>query len=207
MRLSTIYVMIEITEQERALLEAAKLSPERNDLPRRVSGRWVVFVMVAFAATMVGLMWLYWEAYTRPYRDLQTAIAAAYPGSSPRVIGGRHKSGKHGEPLTLRVLVYISLDDFNPEEPSEKREVVLRNLAALAAEHQDLGEYEILEIRLMQRLPEQKWRRFDSARPVAQWRDVLAADGVDTSHWPSTTANSAKEPGGLENSSKIDSAE
>jgi hypothetical protein len=137
--------------------------------------------MFGFAAVMVSALWIYWEVYTRPYRELQIAIAAEFPKSSPRVIGGRYKSGRGGSPWTLRILVYVPLDMFNPEEESRERTETLRKLARLAGQHHDLSRYEILEIRLMQKLPEQQWRRFDVSRPVAAWQLELLGDELHQS--------------------------
>lgn len=144
------------------------------DSPARMSGKTVVLAMFGFACLMVAGLWIYWEVYTRPYRELQIAIAQEFPKSSPRVIGGRYKSGRGGAPWTLRVLVYVPLERFNPEEESRERTDTLLRLAQLAGEHHDLSRYEVLEIRLMQKLPEQQWRRFDVSRPVTVWQLELA---------------------------------
>ncbi|MEZ5944209.1 MAG: hypothetical protein R3C18_22680 [Planctomycetaceae bacterium] len=163
---------------------------ERLEATRRsVSGRLVVAGMVGFAVFMVSLLWLYWELYTRPYRELQIAIAAEFPDSSPRVVGGTHKSGREGDPKTLRILVYIPLDGFNLDEESDERQEIILRLAALAAEHQELTEYGVMEIRLMQRLPEQEWRRFDTSHSIGEWRQLLIDAGESVDHWPSTTEN------------------
>jgi hypothetical protein len=144
------------------------------DSPARISGKAVVLGMIGFACLMVAGLWIYWEFYTRPYRELQIAIAQEFAKSSPRVIGGRYKSGRGGAPWTLRVLVYVPLGRFNPEEESPERTETLLRLAQLAGEHHDLSKYEVLEIRLMQKLPEQQWRRFDVSRPVTAWQAELA---------------------------------
>ncbi len=170
-----------------------------EELGPRVSGKLVVLGMVGFALLMTGLMIGYWEAYTRPFRDLQVAVNARFPGCGPRVIGGRHRSGRDGAPNTLRVLIYVDSDDFNPEEESARRTEVVRELVDLASKHQDLESYDLLEIRLMQALPEKKWRRWDVARSPREWREELSASGVATDHWPSTTEKAAEDSAGRDN--------
>lgn len=125
--------------------------------PRSLRGRTVVLGMLAFGVLTVFAMWLYWEMYTRPFRPLQTAINAEFPGSSPRVVGGRHKSHKDGSPPLLRVIIGV---DFDPETADEDvlQEYVER-LRALAGQHLDLAPYELLEIHLIQRVPEEQTRR------------------------------------------------
>ena len=167
-----------------------------DDLGPRVSGKLVVLCMVGFAMLMTGLMIGYWEAYTRPFRDLQVAINERFPGCGPRVIGGRHRSGRDGAPNTLRVLIYVDSEDFNPEEESARRTEVVRELVDLASRHQELDSYELLEIRLMQALPEKKWRRWDVAQSPRVWREELTAAGIATDHWPSTTEKAADDPAG-----------
>jgi hypothetical protein len=131
--------------------------------------------MIAFAAVMVGAMWLYWELYTRPYRPLQIALAGAFPGSSPRVVGGKHKSHLPGAPRTLRVVLTVPLDDFDPTQDVALSEIRALAAARLTAEHQDLAQYDRLEIHLIQRPPEQTERHWSSAREVEEWRKLLAA--------------------------------
>lgn len=145
-------------------------NPEAEGQPapefRTLGGRSVVLGMLGFGVLMVAAMWLYWEAYTRPFRPLQNAINAEYPGSSPRVIGGRHKSHKEGSPNLLRIVIYV---DFDPEtaEQSTLDEYVER-LHTLAAEHLDLSGYDQLEIHLAQRLPEEKTRQRSFAIPLSR---------------------------------------
>ena len=154
-------------------------SPLSNGRP---SGKLVVLGMVAFAVSLMVVMAGYWELHTRPFRALQVAINKEFPDCGPRVIGGRHRSGSHGEPSTLRVLIYVKSSDFNPEEDSPRRLQVVHRLVELSMQYQDLSQYEILEIRLMQQLPEQKWRRWDVAKSPAEWQAELASAGSPGNH-------------------------
>jgi hypothetical protein len=140
---------------------------------RTPTGRWVVLGMLGFGLVMVGALWLYWEMYTRPFRPLQAAIAAKYPGSSPRAIGGRHKSHKDETPPTLRIVVRVPEDEFNLEQDAEQREQHALDLFRIAEEHVDLAAYSVVDIRLMQRVPEQEWRRWSAARRIDEWRSLV----------------------------------
>jgi hypothetical protein len=134
--------------------------------PGRVSGRKIVALMLGFGVVMVAALWLYWELHTRPFRPLQNAIAAEFPDSRPGVIGGRHKSHKSGNPQTLRIVIWI---DFDPHADEERAENYGRRLAALAAEHHDLSNYDALEVRLVQRVGDSDSQMWSESRPIAEW--------------------------------------
>lgn len=132
-------------------------SPDAAGEFRSLRGRTVVLGMIGFGVVMVFSMWLYWEMYTRPFRPLQTAINAEFPGSSPRVVGGRHKSHREGSAPLLRIVVRVEFDPNTADEPVLQQYV--DRLHALAREHLDLSQYEMLEIHLYQRVPEDETRR------------------------------------------------
>ena len=126
----------------------------------------VVLAMFAFGIAMTGALFAYWEAYTRPFRPLQSAINAEFPGSSPRVIGGEHKSHKHEHPPTLRIVLRV---DFDPNTASEEQvEPYTSRLRALAAEHLDLSHYEQLEIHLVHRVPEAETQQRSFTYPTGE---------------------------------------
>lgn len=122
--------------------------------------------MLGFGIVMVAALWLYWEMHTRPFRRLQNAIAAEFPDSRPGVIGGRHKSHKSGNPQTLRIVIWI---DFDPHANEERAKEYGRRLAALAAQHHDLSSYDVLEVRLVQRVGDSDSLMWLESRPIAEW--------------------------------------
>lgn len=133
----------------------AATSPEEwNALAgnRVLPGRPVVLVMAAFALLMVAAMFTYWELYTRPFRPLQAAIAAEFKGSSPRAIGGRHKSHRPDSPAILRIIVRIPWDPRDHEADARRMANALVDIARRTV---PLEEYDRLEIHLMHRRPEQ----------------------------------------------------
>jgi hypothetical protein len=139
---------------------------DAQNVPGTVSGRYVVIGMFAFALLMVGALWLYWELYTRPYRDLQNAINAEFPGSSPRAIGGRPRSHEEGSPSILRVIIWV---DFDPNADELRSTEMAGQLAQLARAHHDVTQYDTLEIVLMQRVPEEESPRRVLSKPVTEW--------------------------------------
>ncbi|MFV0445379.1 MAG: hypothetical protein ACK5Q5_17515 [Planctomycetaceae bacterium] len=119
---------------------------------RQVQGRKIVLAMLLFGCGMIGTLYLYWELYTRPFRPLQAAIAAEFPGSSPRAIGGKPKSHLPGSPSILRLIVRI---DWDPRPNDSQARMTANRLTEIAGQHLQLSEYEQMEIVLMHRRPEQ----------------------------------------------------
>lgn len=146
------------------------LSQPSTPLVRTVSGRKVVAAMFGFGILMVAALWTYWELYTRPFRPLQTAIAAEFPGSRPGIVGGRHKSHQDGGPQTLRITIWVN---FDPTAETKRAEGHALRLVALAEVHDHLRNYDVLEVRLIQRVGDSDSRMWLDARPVREWLDLL----------------------------------
>jgi len=138
------------------------------------TGRRTVLGMLAFGVVMVALLWLYWEMYTRPFRPLQNAIAAAYPHSRPSVIGGRHKSHKPDSPHVLRLVLQMPLSDFNPQLNEGESHHRAIELARLADKYVPLTKYDVLEIHLVQRPPERPQRHWVESHPIEEWQQELS---------------------------------
>lgn len=134
-------------------------------LGREISGRWLVIAMFGFAALLTGAMGLYWHFYTLPFRELQNAIDKEFPDSSPRAIGGREK-GRSEEPMTLRIVVRVPFDPIVYEDRSEE---MSRRLFQLAREHTDIDEFELFEVHLCQRRPEEETQTWSRQKPVSDW--------------------------------------
>jgi hypothetical protein len=154
-------------------------NPSSSDSPPTVSGHKVVLGMLGFAVVMVAALWLYWELYKRPFSELQQAIAAEFKDSSPQVIGGRHKSDEQN-PETLRIIVRVAWDPNADEERSMR---CARRLVELAWQHQhNLPNYEVLEVHLMQTVPESEPRHWLQSRPLAEWLDDTQIESVTATH-------------------------
>ncbi|OAI52897.1 hypothetical protein AYO47_05845 [Planctomyces sp. SCGC AG-212-M04] len=133
----------------------------------------MVIGMFAFGLFLTGLLFVYWDLHTRPFRPLQEAIANAIPGSSPRVIGGRHKSHLKDSPNTLRIIVQV---DYNPLDASNetKRDDLARQILELARTHHDVTPYERIELHLEHRIPERPSEFWSSIRTPAEWEAFSA---------------------------------
>lgn len=119
--------------------------------PREISGKVVVIAVLVFSVLMTGSLFVYWELYTRPFRPLQDAIAARFPESNPRVIGGRHKSHQADSPLVLRIVLRTLLDPRDNESAMRHQ---ANELMALLQQHTQVSQYDLIEIHLMHRRPE-----------------------------------------------------
>lgn len=157
------------------LNDACSMSPaETEPVPSSRSGKRTVLLMFGFGILMVSMLWLYWELYTRPFRPLQNAIAAAYPGCRPSVIGGRYKSHQPGSPNVLRIVLLLpEKSDFDPQVDREESQRRSKALARLAASHVALDTYDLMEIHLVLRPPEQQQRISTISHPIEEWRRIL----------------------------------
>ncbi len=116
--------------------------------PRGIPGHWVVIGMFVMGFCATALIFIYWELHTRPFRPLTEAIGREFRHSLPKVEGGRHKQG----PMTLRVAMKVP---FKPVKDVEETEMVVRRIVELAKLHADVNRFEVLEVYLIQRAPEQ----------------------------------------------------
>ena len=152
----------------------------------------MVLIMFAFAFAMIGLMFLYWELHTAPFRPLQMAIGTRHPNSMPRVIGGRNRSHRPGSKSILRMIIVVDYDPTEglPRPPRPKgspkdeddrlvltKEMVLDprverdygSLLHLARQTTDLSSYEEIEIFLEHRRPEKSSRTLFAVRAKDDW--------------------------------------
>ncbi len=136
-----------------------------------IPGWWIVFAMFTFAITIIVLLFLYWELYTRPFREVQVAIAEAFPKSQPQVVGGKHKSHRPDAKSEMRIVIQVANDPRTDDKQSAQ--IALR-LARIAAEHHDLSAYDLLDIILVHRVPERDPQVWSRSLPVAEWRDLPA---------------------------------
>jgi len=147
-------------------------SPIRKDRAPGIPGSKVVFAMFAFAISIIVALFAYWHFYTRPFREVQVAIAAAYPGSLPQVVGGKHKSHQANARAELRIVVRVPSDPRTDEAASE---TTARRLVGIAREHHDLSRYEQLEVILVHRVPEGDPQHWSMSRSIAEWLAILDA--------------------------------
>ncbi len=160
----------------------------------------MVLIMFAFAFAMIGLMYLYWELHTRPFRPLQMAIGARHPNSMPRVIGGPYKTKETGSRPTLRMVIVVDFDPTSglprPADSSDNDEdrVTLKDtmtvspridqmygsLLHLAQQTTDISNFQQIEIFLEHRRPEQTSRTLFASRSKAEWYEKYPTDPLAT---------------------------
>ena len=123
-----------------------------DPLGPEISGRWVVAVLAAIGLTAISVLWFYTVAHTRPFLELRDAVHAEFPGSAPRVEGGRRKMHRN-TPRILRITMRVSED---PREDSPRINRMIDRLVDLADEKQGLANFDLFDVYLVWYPPEQK---------------------------------------------------
>ncbi|MEZ6064294.1 MAG: hypothetical protein R3B90_00980 [Planctomycetaceae bacterium] len=138
---------------------------------RRFGGRALVFLMLGFGVVMTGIMFAYWELYTREFRPLQAAIAAEFPESTPRAIGGTHKSHLPGHPSVMRIIIRV---DFDPRSAEQQAREAANRLTEIARRKIDISKYQVFEIFLTYNDPERLTTNWRVAGPIDKFPLPLA---------------------------------
>ena len=136
-----------------------------------VSGQMVVAMMVAFGSILTGILWFYWYYHSAPFVPLQSAIAAEYPDSSPRVDGGRRRMHK-GTPSEIWIIMRVK---FDVETDDVASAAAVERVTQIANEHLPAGEYDLLHIRLYRGDPEQFLHKRDVDIPLGEAAEPGAA--------------------------------
>lgn len=134
--------------------------------PREFSGTKLIIGLFLFATVMSGGLWTYWYLHARPFQPLQLAINQAYPKSYPQVQGGQLKMHKN-TPRILRITLKVTFNP-KPRESDEQVMAMVERLEELARQHIDLPSYELLEIHLVQRVPEHDSRTRTVTREITR---------------------------------------
>lgn len=121
---------------------------------RTISGRLLVVGMFVMGITLTSLLYAYSKLHLGPFRSLQDAIVNEFPGSAPRVDGGKKKPSKN-TPTILRILVKTEVDPLSRTEESELQLRFMRKrIGELALEKVPLPDLAILEIHIYKLLKE-----------------------------------------------------
>ena len=113
---------------------------------RTVSGRWLVIGMFAMGITATGLLYLYSTLHLGPFKPLQEAIVKEFPGSSPRVDGGK-KRMQLDTPTILRILMKSEIDPLSKNEEHVRTMMAMRKrIAELVGENVTLPDLAIIEL-------------------------------------------------------------
>jgi len=142
---------------------------------RTISGRWLVIGMFAMGITATSLLYVYSSLHLGPFRPLQDAIVAEFPGSAPRVDGGRKRLNEDS-PTILRILMKTEIDpDSDSEDSLRKMNTLRKRIAELVLNKTPLPDIGIIELRVYKLLQEDKTlaRSFRlNLRSGEDWVDV-----------------------------------
>lgn len=128
--------------------------------------------MFVLGIVATGVIFLYWDLHTKPFRPLTEAIGREYRHSLPKVEGGRHK----GSANTLRVSLRVP---FVPLESHSDTQRVVNRVVELARQEANLAAFERLEIHLIQLAPEQMAVQKSFEFPVTQVQSALPFSSDD----------------------------
>ncbi len=110
--------------------------------------------MFVMGITLTSLLYAYSKLHLGPFRPLQDAIVNEFPGSAPRVDGGKKKPSKN-TPTILRILVKTEIDPLSKTDESEQQLIFMRKrIGELALEKAPLPDLSILEIHIYKLLKE-----------------------------------------------------
>jgi hypothetical protein len=124
-----------------------------------VSGRTVVVLMFVMGILATAFLYTYWTLHLTPFMPLQEAIVREFPGSAPRVNGGRKKIHKQ-TPMILRVAIKSETDPTSEAPADQQAMLHLRQrIAAMTRELQPLPGIEQLEVHVYKLLKEDQIRK------------------------------------------------
>jgi len=123
-------------------------APEPTTPATTISGKWVVVGMFVMGIIASGVIFLYWDLHTRPFRPLTEAVGREFRHSLPKVEGGRHK----GSANTLRIAMRVP---FVPDASTPQTQRVVNRIVELAQQQAELARFDVLEVHLIQLAPEQ----------------------------------------------------
>ena len=104
--------------------------------------------------TATGLLYAYSTLHLGPFKPLQEAIVKEFPGSSPRVDGGK-KRMQLDTPTILRILMKSEIDLLSEDEESVRKMLAMRKrIAELVGEKVTLPDLAILELHVYKLLQE-----------------------------------------------------
>ncbi len=129
-----------------------------NPTPRTISGRWLVIGMFLFGITATGMLYAYWTLHLMPFMPLQEAIVKEFPGSAPRVDGGKKRMSEN-TPTILRIVMKSEIDPTSADETSARAIATIRTrISELAIEKVQLPDLAIIELHVYKLLQEKEIR-------------------------------------------------
>lgn len=146
------------------------------EAPRRfLTGRKVVVAMFIMGSFATAFLYGYWTLHLMPFMPLQEAIVAEYPGSAPRVNGGKKKLHKD-TPVVLQIGMKLRFDPTASDEKTVSEVKALQSrIRDLVKEKVTFPGLNVIELYVYQLLQEQEIRersfRLDLSSPD-EWSEV-----------------------------------
>jgi len=142
---------------------------------RFLTGPRVVAAMFAMGICATGLLYAYWTLHLMPFMPLQEAIVTEFPGSAPRVDGGRKKLHKEN-PTVLRIVMKSQIDPTAADpESMEALRILRERIAELVEAKVDFPGIDFLELHVYKLLQEKEIRekswRLD-LQPNRDWMEI-----------------------------------
>ncbi|MBL8815682.1 MAG: hypothetical protein JNL58_06605 [Planctomyces sp.] len=160
---------------------------------RSYAGRWLVASMFLLGFTATGLLRWYWNEHLEPFMPLQEAIEKDFPGSAPRVDGGKRRLDRD-TPMILRVVIKVPFDPTQTEptpivespppgvKPSGNPPVLVKapdemmryadRIRELAKTHVSSPKADVLEIHYYHLIKEKEIREGMVRRDMETWEVV-----------------------------------
>lgn len=107
--------------------------------------------MFGFGLVLAAGLYVYLMLHTAPFRPLIEALDERYPGSDPRVDGGKPRLDRPGE----TVLRIVMRSPFDPADEA-KAEAFGREVAAFASGVDSGREFDVVEVHLFLDRPERE---------------------------------------------------
>ncbi len=113
------------------------------------SGTLLVGGMVAFGLLLTATLYAYWSFHTAPFRPLAESLGRRFPGSAPRVDGGKPRLDRPGD-MVLRVVMKVG---FDPNADDARAEAFADEVRAFIAGRRSLAGFDVLELHLFSTTP------------------------------------------------------
>ncbi|MFN0195486.1 MAG: hypothetical protein ACKVT0_01970, partial [Planctomycetaceae bacterium] len=134
-----------------------------SESSRPHTGRNVVLAMFAFAGFLVVSMFVYWHYHTALFRPLQEALVREFPGSKPRVDGGKRKLHVESLPRILRVVMKVDIDPQKSPQEAARR---VEKIRELAEQYIEVDTYDELEVHFYNPQPEKEIKQWQFTLPI-----------------------------------------
>jgi hypothetical protein len=140
---------------------------------RTLNGRWLVAGMIGFGLLLTGGLYAYWTLYTAPFQPIMQALEKKYPGSAPRVDGGKPRMDQPGESI-LRI---VMKSPFDPSDASLADSFALE-VARYVARSSDVSHFDVIEVHLFRGEPERELSQHATRVSVADLERQAARVGT-----------------------------